>query len=103
MLLHFSLVLDIRLWTSQFRGFFFIRVLRTLLWLLEKETRCKTITKLLSSNFKDLHKVLSRTLYTSDFVIYEITSIVPFYADKRALELLVLVMVLAYLLTLLIK
>ena len=62
-----------------------------------------TSTKLLSSNFKDLHKALSRTLYTSDFVIYEITSIVPFYADKRALELLVLVMVLAYLLSLLIK
>ena len=62
-----------------------------------------TSTKLLSSNFKDLHKMLSRTLYTTNFVIYEITPIVPFYADKRALELLVLVMVLAYLLSLLIK
>ena len=32
-----------------------------------------TSTKLLSSNFKDLYKVLSRTLYTTGFVIYEIT------------------------------
>ena len=62
-----------------------------------------TSTKLLSSNFKDLHKALSRTLYTTNFVIYEITPIVPFYADKRALELLVLVTVIAYLLTFLIK
>ena len=62
-----------------------------------------TSTKLLSSNSKDLHKALSRTLYTTNFVIYEITPIVPFYADKRALELLVLVTVIAYLLTFLIK